>query len=373
MENKQNREAFLALVRAGLWEQDVQLLPYGDVDYSEIYRLAEEQSVIGLVTAGIEHVVDVKVPKDNVLTFVGRSLQIERRNIEMNHFLAVLARRFRDEKIDAILVKGQGVAQCYERPLWRSSGDIDLILNEKYYPIAKNYLSRFAVGIEEEYAYTSHIAMSISGWEIELHGNLRTTLSKRIDKELDDVLDDTFFNNHIRKWRNEDIDVLLPSPDNDVIFIFTHILQHFFKWGIGLRQICDWCRLLWTYKDSLNQELLELRIRQMGLMSEWKAFAAFAVSLLGIPQDAMPLYDSKPCWRKKALRILSCILKAGNLGHNRDMSYLKKYPFVVRKMVSLWHHTCDGMRHFGVFPMDSAKIWGRMLTRGVKIAVVGDR
>lgn len=46
-------EVFFALVRAGLWETDVQLTSYGEVDYESILRIAREQSVVGLVAAVI--------------------------------------------------------------------------------------------------------------------------------------------------------------------------------------------------------------------------------------------------------------------------------------------------------------------------------
>lgn len=49
-------EAFFALVRAGLWETEVQLTSYGEVDYADILRLAQEQGVTGLVAQGIETV-----------------------------------------------------------------------------------------------------------------------------------------------------------------------------------------------------------------------------------------------------------------------------------------------------------------------------
>ena len=59
---------------------------------------------------------------------------------------------------------------------------------------------------------------------------------------------------------------------------------------VGLRQFCDWCRLLWTYRRSINVGLLEARLNEMGLVSVWKAFGAFAVEYLGMPGEAMPLY-----------------------------------------------------------------------------------
>lgn len=70
---------------------------------------------------------------------------------------------------------------------------------------------------------------------------------------------DIFENGGVRVWRNDGVDVLLSSPDNDVMIVFTHFLQHFFVGGVGLRQICDWCRLLWTYRDSIDRGLLEQR------------------------------------------------------------------------------------------------------------------
>ena len=119
-----NIKAFMALVRAGLWEKDVRLLRYGSIDFKAICRLAEEQSVVGLVAAGVEHVTDVKVPKDDVLTLVGSALQIEQRNLAMNNFIGAIVERMREADIYTLLVKGQGIAQCYERPLWRVSGDV---------------------------------------------------------------------------------------------------------------------------------------------------------------------------------------------------------------------------------------------------------
>ena len=129
--------AFFELVRAGLWDKQAQLSQFNDVDYTKILRIAEEQSVVGLVTAGLDKVADVKVSQEDVLQFIGNSLQIEQQNLAMNQFVANLIDRLREADIYAILVKGQGIAQCYEKPLWRSSGDVDLLLSGENYQKAK--------------------------------------------------------------------------------------------------------------------------------------------------------------------------------------------------------------------------------------------
>ena len=116
-----NTKAFFELVRAGLWENEVRLSNYKNIDFAEVYRLAEEQSVIGMVAAGIDHVVDVKVPQVWALQFAGQTIQLEQRNKAMNQFIADLIAKMREADIYTLLVKGQGIAQCYERPLWRTS------------------------------------------------------------------------------------------------------------------------------------------------------------------------------------------------------------------------------------------------------------
>lgn len=372
-------QAFFELLRAGLWEKDARLSQYKDIDYSAIMRLAEEQSVVGLVAAGLEHVVDVKVSQVWALQFAGQTIQLEQRNKAMNAFIADLILKLRKD-VYAILVKGQGIAQCYEKPLWRSSGDVDLLLSESNYERAKEFLTPLANDVETEYTHFKHQGMTVNGWVVELHGTLHSRLSKRVDNGIDEVQKDVFYGGNVRSWDYGGTQVFLPSPDNDVIFVFTHILHHFFFEGIGLRQICDWCRLLWTYKDSLNHELLESRIRKMGLMSEWKAFAAFAVKWLGMPAEAMPLLDSSNVqefkkFDKKADKICKFVLEVGNFGHNKlvqgsNGSRVQGYYW--RKFKSFWGRLSDMLRHFQLFPKDSIVFFGGVLRSGLHAAVRGE-
>ena len=356
-----NYQAFFALVRAGLWEQDVLLSQFDQIDFNEVYRLAEEQSVLGLVAAGIEHVMGVKIPQQVALTFAGMTLQLEQRNTAMNRFVAKLIEQLRQENVYALLIKGQGIAQCYERPLWRASGDVDLLLSDVNYEKAKTVLLPLAVDSEQEYKTFKHIGMTMeSDIVVELHGTLHSRLSKRVDEGIDEVQNDVFCGGNVRSWTNGNTQVFIPNMNDDVMFIFTHILHHFYIEGIGLRQICDWCRLLWTYKDSFNHGLLESRLRRMGLMTEWKAFASVAVDWLGMPVEAMPFYSSEKKWSIKAEKIIAFVLETGNFGHNRQV-YIGKINSVLRK-------SKDFARHTSIFPWDSIKFFFYFLGSGIKVA-----
>jgi len=371
-------DAFLDLLRAGLWEHEVQLLPYGELDFEAIMQLAEEQSVVGLVAAGIEHVVDGRPAKKDVMQFIGRTVQMEQRNQAMNDFIGGLVDKMRVEGIEAVLVKGQGVAQCYERPLWRACGDVDFFLDAKNYERAKGLLTPFASSVEEEYVREKHQGINIDSWVIELHGSLYSGLSSRIERELDEVYRETFESvGEKRFWYNGDKKVRLLSMENDVFYVFTHILQHFYKGGIGLRQICDWCRLLFRYRRELDLAKLEHKLRRAGLMNEWNAFGTFAVRYLGLPDEAIPFYDvssfkEEKRWRRKAEHIKKFIMMSGNMGHNRNHSYFEKYPYLVRKCISLAYRVGDMINHARIFPIDSLRFFPKMLVNGVSSVVRGE-
>lgn len=55
MNRKKETDFFLSLVRAGLWEKDICCSDVADINFPQIYQFAYEQSVLGLLAAGIEH------------------------------------------------------------------------------------------------------------------------------------------------------------------------------------------------------------------------------------------------------------------------------------------------------------------------------
>lgn len=365
-------QSFFALLRTGLWGKEVRLAPYGEIDFSAVLDLAEEQSVVGLVAAGIEHISDGKPQKKDVLQFIGRTVQLEQRNQAMNYFIGVLVEKMREAGIYTLLVKGQGVAQCYDRPLWRSCGDVDFFLSDENYEKAKAFLKPHASSVEEEYVREKHLGLTIDPWVVELHGSLYSGLSSRVEKELDDVYLDTFYRGNVRSWMNDIVQVFELAVENDVFYVFTHILQHFYKGGIGLRQICDWCRLLWTFREKMDVEMLGRRIHRSGLMTSWKAFGAFAVEYLGMPVEAMPFYSDKKKWKRKASKIRDFVMMSGNFGHNRDNSYFKKYPYLIRKCISFGRRMGDLLRHARIFPLDSLRFFPSMLFNGLRSAARGE-
>ena len=173
---------------------------------------------------------------------------------------------------------------------------------------------------------------------IELHGTLRNSLSSKMDRMIDAVQEDVFKNGSVRAWRCGETDVFMPSVDNDLFLLFTHFVRHFYKGGISFRQLCDWCRMLWTYYDELDSKLLESRIREAGLMMEWKAFAAIAVDYLGMPREKTLLYNEydihNSILKKKAEKIVGFIFNTKPInGLSDKLARAKVFPINTLKFL----------------------------------------
>jgi len=376
MISDKNKWAFFKLLEAGLWEKDVQFLVAEQIDWHTVYKLSEEQSVLGLVLAGIDRFTTDRgagdrLPHDLLMQWIGVVQLYEQKNKSMNDFVSMLIEKLRLSNIYALIVKGQGIAQCYEKPYWRACGDVDLLLSDNNYSQAKTFLKSLATSVEREDVYEKHFGMNIKGWTVELHGSLRSGVSSRVDKQIDTVQNAVFYGGDVRSWTNGKTQINMPGVDCDVFFVFTHILKHFYREGVGLRQLCDWCRLLWVYRNSINKKLLEKRLLEAGIMSEWKAFAAVAVDYLGMPVEAIPFYTSSRSQSKKARKIVSVILETGNFGHNKVNNNQIKHSTFIRKTISLWQHTNDSMKHFFIFPLNTLRAWWYIVVRGFRVVAKG--
>jgi hypothetical protein len=73
---------------------------------------------------------------------------------------------------------------------------------------------------------------------------------------------------------------------------------------------------LWTFRDAIDRDLLQTRLRVSGLLPEWSSFAAFAVEYLGMPTEAMPFINlnDNVDLNKKAEKLMEFILR-GNSGN----------------------------------------------------------
>lgn len=370
-----NVRAFLALTAAGLlgssrfWKG----LQREEVDWEAVYQIAQEQKLVGLMASafdgcednGLGFEIQDVFDRQQSKAFAKKVYSIEQFNLKMNKFISLVIGKLESEGLHPVLLKGQGIAQAYRFSLRRNCGDVDLLIAAGEFEAARKILVPRAARVIGDNSKDPHVAMFLSRFILELHGSLHVFLTKRQDAMLDDMMERMFSDGDFRVWDNDGTAVNLPSVNVDAVYVFCHILQHLFREGVGLRQVCDLCRLLYFYRDEIDRDLLQSRILEMKLQTEWKAFATLMVDWLGMPVECIPMYDASKKYSRKARRIVSYMLSSGNMGKNRDVSYKKKYPYLIKKLISMRLIFGRAVRLGRIFPRSVLKVSVKGLTAGV--------
>ena len=259
------------------------------------------------------------------------------------------------EGIPVVLVKGQALAQDYPDPERRQPGDIDLLLLPSSYEAAKEILLPKATTVLDEEKEIWHQGMRFRSIEVEIHGCISTLMSRKLDRKLAALLEEQFDGRPFPAVSIGGAEIPVPDADFNAVYIFVHFLQHYWSGGVGLRQLVDWMTFVTVHKRDIHPVVLEVRLKDLGLLRLWKVFTGFAQEYLGCPVEKLPL-AAAPDPGKNA-RIWRYIRRCGNFGKNVDRSRGEE-SYLVRKVHSLWRLVvADRLRHFRVFPQESVRFF----------------
>ena len=347
---------FFALLRSGLWNEVPERASFASgTDWEALYRLAYAQTVVPLVTDGINRLPRELLPAepDRLDPFLGSLMSTTLRNRKLDAFLPKLFGAL--DGIPAVLVKGQSLAVDYPDPERRQPGDIDLLLLPSSYEAAKAALLPKATRVLEEDAEILHQGMYFRSIEVEVHGSISTLMSRKLDRKLAALLAEQFDGRPFPEVSVGGAGIPVPEADFNAVYIFVHMLQHYWSGGVGLRQVIDWTTFISVHKRDIHPVILENRLQDLGLLHLWRVFTGFAQEYLGCPEEKLPL-AAAPDPAKNA-RIWRYIRRCGNFGKNVERTRGKE-AYLVRKFHSFWRLVvADRLRHFRVFPQESIRFF----------------
>ena len=347
---------FFALLRSGLWNEVPERGSFAvGTDWEALYRLAFRQTVVPLVTDGINRLPRELLPAEpeRLDPFLGDLMATANRNRVLDAFIPKLFDALAG--IPVVLVKGQALAQDYPDPERRQPGDIDLLLLPSSYEAAKDILLPKATKVLEEERVVWHQGMRFRSVEVEIHGSISTLMSRKLDRKLAALLEEQFDGRPFPVVSIGGAEIPVPDADFNAVYIFVHFLQHYWSGGVGLRQLVDWMTFVTVHKRDIHPVVLEVRLKDLGLLRLWKVFTGFAQEYLGCPVEKLPLATA-PDPGKNA-RIWRYIRRCGNFGKNVERSRGEE-PYLVRKVHSLWRLVVvDRLRHFRVFPQESVRFF----------------
>lgn len=287
------------------------------MDWRQLYSFASKQTILGLCFDGIERLgkeypneLRLNPIRPNLLmTWMGKSQQIRRQNMKVNMVVAKLYAMLREEGLRCCILKGQGNALMYPNPYSRTSGDIDVWVNESREKIKEYAKKHF--DLQDDIRY-HHLETVMDGVPVELHF-------------FPGVMNNPIYNARLQRWfrRNADLqcsnvvslpdgagEIAVPTTSFNVIYLLSHLYHHFFDEGIGMRQVIDY------YYVVINDELLVIRdalqkeLKHLGLWKFAEAVMYVLHETLGLPEERM----IAPMDEKRGGLLLSEIMDGGNFG-----------------------------------------------------------
>lgn len=271
---------FAALL-AALTDRPGTLVP--PVDYPALRRLAKTHQIAPLLYVGLSR---CGAPEDSLRPIAEEAM----RAVCFDQKQLFCAQRLRtllsENGLDFMPLKGSALKPLYPASELRLMSDIDVLIREEQYPRLRELLleNGFLEGEQTDHELVWH---DREGMLIELHRRL-------IPSYNDDYY--AFFQSPWKKAvRVAGCEYAL-RPEDEYVYLLTHLAKHYRDGGIGLRHMLD----LWVYlrkHPELNRAALEAKLRRLQL----DEFHRNITATLGVWFDRRP---ETPCTEHITRRIL---------------------------------------------------------------------
>lgn len=347
---KDYEKVFFSLLRKAMWGTPVEV-PEGFDEWDKVVKLAKTQSVLGVVgdamvsDEGVSSCLDAG-QKAGIRNFIMSNLMAHGK---LNGVLSMIVARLREEGVESVLLKGQGLARYYPKPELRQCGDIDLYVGQENYAKAYDVFKPMASEIDDRKAMDvgKHYHVSFGRIMVEVHRYCNEYPSKKLDAVFQAASKEGLGRDTVA-FDFDGVRVDTPADTFNAFYVFDHLFHHFLTSGIGFRQICDWMRFLHVKGSSVNQAKLKQLLEDMDLMKPWKAFGCLLSDVLGMPSEEFPFYD--PSYSGKVAPVVRRILEEGNFGKERDVFKKRGKIYLLNKTRSFLAHIGRSFRLFMLFP-----------------------
>lgn len=346
------QRAFFELVRAGLWGTTADASAFNDkTDWNGLYNRGRSQTLLGIMLDGIQTLPETLRPERSLyIRWCASVLQTEENNRKLNREAGNLFTLLRAHGVEPVLLKGQGTARNYLRPLHRQCGDIDIFIGDEYFELVNDLLRQ--EGCSNGETTYKHSGFNWHGVSVENH---------RVPVKMNSPLSNRRLQRYIASWHGTDkafrfdldgCTVTVPPVEFDVFFLLLHAMNHLLHGGIGLRQVCDWACHLHYNRAVIDQKSLASQLQSLHLERAVRVFGALAVKYLGLPEEELPVRLQSGD-EKLGDWLLEDIWRNGNFGY----SNAGRKPRPKGYWRGKWHTFTTSMERIGslwrVAPMEA--------------------
>lgn len=278
--------------------------------WHEVFQMAVQQTLAGVLFAGVERLpAEQWPPREVLLKWYALTERIKQTNRVLNQRAVETERFFAKEGFHCCILKGQGVATYYPNPLLRTAGDIDIWLGGGYRRI--HDFARPRVGLQGVTYHHIHYPL-FDDAEVEVHvvpGYLKSPfLNSCLQRYFNEVMEEHHFcRANLREGVGE---ITVPDVEFNLVFLLLHMYKHLLGEGIGLRQMMDYYYTLQQPIDAEGRERVVQRLKEFKMLRFARATMYVMHEVFGLDEALMLVAPDEDEGRF----LLNEIMLSGNFG-----------------------------------------------------------
>ena len=302
---------YLALLRAAIWNKDVQVNVQPE-DVRNIMNLAAFQGTGPLVFDQLLKLRDVDITDALRMQMKQQCVMSMMQQNTMMPILNQAWNALERADIHPVLLKGLALAQYYPQPHLRQWGDIDLYVGQKQYHLACKVLDATFPEADhpaEDDEDRKHYNYVFPNALLEMH-RISMEFAHPKDRRYYEQLEEKYLTKDGPKFELEGLTITTPEESFNVFFTFLHAWHHFIETGMNMKQLCDVAVLLHAKRDVIDRERLKEMLTKLHLMEVWQLIMYILVQHIGVSKDECPFY-SEQC-KERAELFFAHILSEGS-------------------------------------------------------------
>lgn len=325
-----NQELLLSLLRAALFDTELDVDAFGNADWKEILRLANTQTVLVLALDGMEKLPSkaISISQGDRLKLCGMMMQTEKTNHRHRSAIQKIDRALKAEGIQTVFIKGQMVALRYPKPLHRTPGDIDFVVTLKDFDCTMMVMESLGK-VDLSLVHEHHGMAWMDGVTVEPHYKVHNYQRPSTDQAMQRIFAEVFPAS-LHSADIDGFDVPIFPPTFESVFLISHMVNHVYEEGLGLRQVIDYAMFLSKCADKIDWMQHHEWLHQMRMERAWRIFTCICVEYLGLPLPSQVetfSYNE----RKWATKLMEDIMRVGNFGRG-------EYVFQYRGLLDAWRN-----------------------------------
>lgn len=281
-------------------------------EWLELFDIAKMQSLVGVCFAGVQKLqIQNQEPTEMLyLTWMGMAAKIQLRNEVINRQYAKLQANLSANGFNSAFLKGQGIAQAYDKHLrgLRQSGDIDVWVQNKSILELVEYVK--VVGLSYK-ATMAHVECKMfDSTIVEFHAVPAFMRNFRTDRRLK-----TWIQEVSEEFKFQEVNgFYVPTAEFNLVYMMVHMYHHMLFDGLGLRQLMDYYYVLHAVSDTTKFQRALSNISSFGMM-RFSSGIMWIMKVVFALEDKFLLCQAN---EKYGLLILESVMAGGNFGHHND-------------------------------------------------------